>query len=171
MGPIQHPLDGNHEAQAGSVVNRLPAPRPIGSLDRVREAVAVRVEATSLQIVAREAGVSRSVLEQFLSGGTPQRGSRLKLEAWWDRAGLKPRADLSGAGARAALEALVRDMEPVEREGAIRALIGDLVTMYGECGPLPPWLEEIQDREQLPPDTGHAWLPRRGVDPDRSRSS
>ncbi|HEX9939764.1 MAG TPA: hypothetical protein VGB15_21695, partial [Longimicrobium sp.] len=69
--------------------------RPLTSLERLRETVRLRVEATSLRAVARQVGMSPSGLEKFLAGGTPYAGSRQKLQDWWEREGSRPRAEVS----------------------------------------------------------------------------
>jgi hypothetical protein len=120
------------------------------ALERLRETVAIRVQATSLRAVARQVGMSPTGLEKFLSGGTPYSRSRAKLQEWWEREGARPRSDITGDGIAVAIGALVRDLRPEHRPDAMRGLILTLREMYGVQGaPLPPWLGDLCAR----------WLP------------
>ena len=128
------------------------ADRPLTSIERLRENVAVRVQATSLREVARQVGMSPSGLEKFLSGGVPYACSRQKLQEWWVREGHKPRSDISTEGVEVALGALVRDLPPELRgptmKKLVRALRGMYETQQAVC---PPWLAELSER----------WVPER----------
>ncbi|HEU0014798.1 MAG TPA: hypothetical protein VFQ45_14020, partial [Longimicrobium sp.] len=55
------------------------------SLERLREMVTLRVEATSLRSVARQVGMSPSGLDKFLSGAMPYQKSRRRLFDWLHR--------------------------------------------------------------------------------------
>jgi len=118
--------------------------RPLTSLERLRETVALRVQATSLRAVARQVGMSPSGLEKFLSGGTPYSRSRQKLQDWWEREGSRPRSEVSTEGIEVAVGALVRDL-PVEfRAEAVQRLIRALRDVYHEQdAAFPPWLEAL----------------------------
>ncbi len=121
--------------------------RSSSTLVRLRETVAIRVQATSLRAVARQVGMSPTGLEKFLSGGTPYSRSRAKLQEWWDREGARPRADITTEGIAVAIGALVRDLPPEEREPAVRALVLTLLETYGAGGAgAPSWLRELSAR-------------------------
>lgn len=121
--------------------------RPITGLERLRESVATRVQATSLRSVARQVGMSPSGLEKFLCGGTPYSRSRQKLQEWWVREGQRPRTDLSGEGMEVAVAALVRDVPPEQRTPAMKRLVRSLRGVYeAEIGICPPWLDDLADR-------------------------
>lgn len=121
--------------------------RPLNSLERLRESVATRVEATSLRSVARQVGMSPSGLEKFLCGGTPYARSRQKLQDWWVREGQRPRTDLSGEGMEVAVAALVRDVPPEQRAPALKRLLDSLRGLYeAEMGICPPWLDALAER-------------------------
>src|SRR5437016_3027486 len=49
----------------------------------LRQAIANRVEATSLRSVAREVGMSAPGLQSFLNGGSPYESTRRKLTMWY----------------------------------------------------------------------------------------
>jgi hypothetical protein len=115
--------------------------RAVTSLERLRETVAVRVQATSLRTVARQVGMSPAGLEKFLAGETPYSRSRQRLQEWWVREAAKPRSDLTAEGVEVAIGALVRDLPPEHRVEAIRRVVATLRRLYAaEGAPEPPWL-------------------------------
>lgn len=118
--------------------------RPLTSLERMRETVALRVQVTSLRAVARQVGMSPSGLEKFLSGGTPYARSRQKLQDWWEREGSRPRSEVSPEGIEVAVGALVRDLPPEFRAEAVQRLIAALREVYREQdAAFPPWLDAL----------------------------
>ena len=143
--------------------------RPLTSLERLRETVALRVQATSLRAVARQVGMSPSGLEKFLSGGTPYTRSRQKLQEWWDREGARPRSELSPEGIEVAVGALVRDLPAEFRAEAVQRLVRALRDVYAEQGAVPPaWLNSLAD-SWIPGDPSSADDPERpgdDLDPD-----
>ena len=122
------------------------------TFDRLRENVAVRVQATSLRAVARQVGMSPTGLEKFLAGATPYSRSRQKLQEWWAREGSRPQSDISAEGITVALGALVRDLPPERREGALKGLVRTLRGLYEvQEAVCPPWLAELSEQ----------WVPER----------
>ena len=118
--------------------------RPLSNLERLRETVATRVQATSLRSVARQVGMSPSGLEKFLSGGTPYSRSRQKLQDWWEREGSRPRSEVSSEGIEVAVGALVRDLPAEFRAEAVQRLIRALRDVYHEQdAAFPPWLDAL----------------------------
>lgn len=118
--------------------------RPQSSVDRLREAVTIRVQATSLRSVARQVGMSPSGLDKFLAGGVPYQKSRRKLFDWLHRERNNLGADLTADGIAAALGSLVRDLPPERRERALEALLETLRGLYDSHGDMAPsWLGEI----------------------------
>lgn len=118
--------------------------RPQPSIDRLRNAIVLRVQATSLRAVARQVGMSPSGLDKFLSGGTPYTKSRRKLFDWLHRERHNLHSDLTADGMAAALGALVRDLAPDRREGALHTLLGTLRDVYGvQPDTAPPWLGQL----------------------------
>jgi len=118
----------------------------VTSLERLRETVALRVQATSLRTVAREVGMSPGGLEKFLAGETPYSASRQRLQAWWEREGARPRSDLTVEGVEVAIGALVRDLPPEHRVEAIGRVVDALRRLYAAEGtPEPPWLAQLAE--------------------------
>ena len=118
--------------------------RPQSSITRLREAVTIRVQATSLRSVARQVGMSPSGLDKFLAGGMPYQKSRRKLFDWLHRERNNLGADLTVDGIAAALGSLVRDLPPDRRETALHTLLHTLTSLYGEhAETAPAWLAEI----------------------------
>jgi hypothetical protein len=118
--------------------------RPQTSVDRLREAVTIRVQATSLRSVARQVGMSPSGLDKFLMGGVPYQKSRRKLFDWLHRERNNLGADLTADGIAAALGSLVRDLPPERRERALDALLETLRGLYdAHTDRAPGWLGEI----------------------------
>lgn len=131
--------------------------RPQTSIDRLREAVTIRVQATSLRSVARQVGMSPSGLDKFLSGGMPYQKSRRKLFDWLYREHGNLGADLTVDGIAAALGALVRDLPPERRERALGALLSTLRGLYeAHVEHAPVWLAELSrkaaDGTAFPPE-------------------
>jgi hypothetical protein len=118
--------------------------RPQTSIDRLREAVTIRVQATSLRSVARQVGMSPSGLDKFLQGGMPYQKSRRKLFDWLHREHDNLGADLTADGIAAALTSLVRDLPPERRERALNSLLDTLQGLYENHAELAPaWLGEL----------------------------
>lgn len=118
--------------------------RPLSNLERLRETVATRVQATSLRSVARQVGMSPTGLEKFLSGGTPYTRSRQKLQDWAEREGTRPRSDLTVEGLEVAIGALVRDLPAEHRVEAIRRVVRSLRRVYDLQRAAPPeWLDRL----------------------------
>ncbi|MCA1791645.1 MAG: hypothetical protein LC667_17875, partial [Thioalkalivibrio sp.] len=82
--------------------------RPQTTIDRLREAVTIRVQATSLRSVARQVGMSPSGLDKFLMGGMPYQKSRRKLFDWLHRERGNLGAEHTVDGVAAAMASLVR---------------------------------------------------------------
>jgi hypothetical protein len=110
---------------------------------RLREAVAARVEATSLRAVARNVGMGPSALDRFLGGSVPYSRTRSKLEAAVAAEARGPREDVH-ARDEVLLGALVRDLAPERRRAGTARLVGCLVTSFVERRiAVPPWLGRL----------------------------
>ncbi|HYR10696.1 MAG TPA: hypothetical protein VEQ60_23160 [Longimicrobium sp.] len=121
--------------------------RPQTSVSRLREAVTIRVQATSLRSVARQVGMSPSGLDKFLNGAMPYQKSRRRLFDWLHRERHNLGADLTVDGIAAALGSLVRDLPPDRRERALNTLLGTLEELYAtHAETAPAWLAEILRR-------------------------
>ena len=122
--------------------------RPLASITRLREAVTIRVQATSLRSVARQVGMSPSGLDKFLAGGMPYQKSRRKLFDWLHRERNNLGADLTVDGIAAALGSLVRDLPPDRRAVALHTLLDTLRSLYDEHSETSPaWLSELTQKE------------------------
>lgn len=134
--------------------------QPVTSLERLRETVALRVQATSLRTVARQVGMSPGTLEKFLAGETPYPRSRQRLQEWWARQSAKPRPDVTAQGVEVAIGALVRDLPPEHRVEAIRRVVAALRRVYREQETEEPeWLGRLAETwevgaEEAPADGG-----------------
>ena len=89
------------------------------SVSHLRAAVSYSVSATSLRHVAREVGMSPTGLQKFLSGAQPFSKTRKKLALWYARSGQAP----DRHSALAALEVLVQDLPPAERQEAMERIL------------------------------------------------
>jgi hypothetical protein len=120
---------------------------PQSTISRLREAVTIRVQATSLRSVARQVGMSPSGLDKFLNGGMPYQKSRRKLFDWLHRERENLGADLTVDGVAAALGSLLRDLPPDRRERALHVLLDTLQALYDtHAETAPGWLAELTRR-------------------------
>jgi hypothetical protein len=121
--------------------------RPQNTIDRLREAVTIRVQATSLRSVARQVGMSPSGLDKFLNGGMPYQKSRRKLFDWLTRERGNLGAEHTVDGVAAALASLVRDLPPDRREKALQTLLDTLRGVYDtHTERAPSWLGELTQK-------------------------
>jgi multidrug efflux pump subunit AcrA (membrane-fusion protein) len=119
---------------------------PAVSVQRLREAVAVRVRYRSLRQVAREVGMSPTGLGKFMAGGQPYSATRVKLERWYVRERL-PEETLSADAAALALRSLT-DALPLDASGAVERRLLEVLTDAYAATPagVPSWLKELQRR-------------------------
>ena len=145
--------------------------RPQTSIDRLREAVALRVQSTSLRAVARQVGMSPSGLHKFIAGGMPYTRSRRKLFRWLHRERRNLHADLSMDAVASAVACLLTDVPPQRQEGAMRDLVEALQGVYAaHTDDPPPWLAELsREAGAGAPQSGEA--PPAADSGDRSRPS
>lgn len=114
-------------------------------LDRMREALAARVEATSLRHVAREVGMSPTGLQKVLGGADSYSRTRRKLERWYVREAARYGGGLDAAAVSAALRVAVQDLTPARRRETLDRLMAELEAGYtGDGRPAPPWLAEVR---------------------------
>lgn len=113
--------------------------------DRMREALAARVEATSLRHVAREVGMSPTGLQKVLGGADSYSRTRRKLERWYVREAARYGGGLDAAAVSAALRVAVQDLTPARRGETLDRLLAELEAGYtGDGRPPPPWLAEVR---------------------------
>lgn len=123
-------------------------PSPTPSLDRLREAIDERVQATSLRAVARQVGMSPSGLQKFLAGGVPYQKSRRKLFEWLQRESTAAEP-LTPGGVAGTLAELVSELPYERREPALEALVETLRSLYEtHRGAAPEWLARLPPREE-----------------------
>lgn len=115
--------------------------RPRSTTDELREAVAIRVQATSLRTVARQVGMSPGGLDKFLAGAVPRQKSRRQLYEWVKAETANRAGELSADGVPVALASLVRDLPPERRERALHSLLDTLRGLYdAHSENAPAWL-------------------------------
>lgn len=115
-------------------------------LDRMREALAARVEATSLRSVAREVGMSPTGLQKVLGGADSYSRTRRKLERWYVREVARYGGGLDAAAVSAALRVAVQDLPSARRRETLDRLVSDLESAYTAGGrAAPPWLAELRN--------------------------
>jgi AcrR family transcriptional regulator len=117
--------------------------RPAPSLDRLREQVRARVNATSLKHVARAVGMSPGALERFLNRGPIVGRSRSNLFHWLTRT--EAQADADAAACAQLIHALVAHMAPDAQIRAAGAIVDALLKEHERSNPggVPLWLERL----------------------------
>lgn len=124
---------------------------PPTNLERVRDTVALHVQATTLRAVARTIGVSPSGLDKFLSGGTPYAKSRKKLYDWWDRERGTIPSQLTSPTVSRAVRALILELPPEVRDAALDDLVETLRSVYERHSEAcPPWMGELLENYRTP---------------------
>ena len=114
-------------------------------LERLREAVAERVDAYSLRQVARAVGMSPTGLQKFLDGSTPYAATRRKLERWYVREAASAPGATDAESVRAALHVLGRGLPTAERRKALKDIVLRLEAAYRDASREPPrWLAELR---------------------------
>ena len=116
------------------------APDRRSSVDAIREAARLAVEASSLRAVARAIGMSPMGLKHFLAGTKPYRATERKLTAWY----VVYQAESGGFpvdAARRSLEVLTEGIPLDRREGAQSRLLDEVRDLHHELRTRPPgWL-------------------------------
>ena len=113
------------------------------SVSRLRAAVSRSVLATSLRHVSREVGMSPTGLQKFMSGSQPFSATKKKLALWYAKSGQA----LDRHSALAALEVLVQELPPAERQEAMDRILGVLEIWNEEkARGVPAWIPELQSQ-------------------------
>lgn len=112
-----------------------------------REAVARKVEATSLRYVAAEIGISRSALYTFIQNekAEPYSKNYQKFLAWYVR-DRREAQGIDADSAAASLELLTLHFPPRRRRRIQQDLLELLEQRRGDEMPAPQWLNEIRHR-------------------------
>ncbi len=114
-----------------------------GQVSRLRGAVSRSVLATSLRHVARDVGMSPTGLQKFISGAQPYSATMKKLVLWYARSGQSP----DRHSALAALEVLVQELPPAERQEAMERILLVLETWNQEkTRTVPVWILELRSQ-------------------------
>ena len=122
-----------------------PPPREAASLDTLREAARLFVDATSLRQAARAIGMSPTGLRGFLDGADPYVKTARKLAEWYVREAQREHAVLTAETAAAALDLLTRYLPVHRRDAASAELVAVLHrhSVHGSAEP-PAWLAELR---------------------------
>lgn len=119
----------------------MPAPSRIASVEPLRQFVAARAAALSVNRVAHEIGLTARGLQKFLDGSEPQSATRQKLERWYLRARVEAGGETDADTAQAALGVLLHDLPPAKRDVALRRAVAFWEAEYDTAGvPRPAWL-------------------------------
>jgi hypothetical protein len=114
--------------------------RPAVPIERLRELLVARVEASSIRSVAKDVGLPPNGLSYFLEGGSPRTATVRKLEAWYVREAARAEGQLSAEAGRAALSILLRYVPPAARKGARARMTTLLEVLCREADvPAPEW--------------------------------
>jgi hypothetical protein len=120
-------------------------------LQRVRAALADRVEHRSLREAAREVGMSPSGLRKVLDGARPYSSTRRKLHAWYVREGVRSYGETDASSALSALDLLVGALPSAPRARTAREIVETLRRGFEAASLLAPeWLDEAAERFHYP---------------------
>jgi hypothetical protein len=127
----------------------------------LRDALRAQVQTSSVGGVARDVGLTPSVLAAFLRGGSPYNHTRRLLMEWWSRErALLP--TISATAVEGALAAMLADVAPERRDDALADLtetLDGLRRRHPErC---PAWVAELLGGEMT---SGAGINARPGVD-------
>ena len=121
-------------------------PRDAASLDTLREAARLFVDATSLRQAARDIGMSPTGLRGFLDGADPYVKTARKLAEWYVREARNQHSELTRETAAAALDLLTKHLPLSRRDPATAELVE---VLYRHCvrndAPPPDWLVELRE--------------------------
>jgi hypothetical protein len=122
------------------------SPRDGASVETLREAARLYVDATSLRHAARDIGMSPTGLRGFLDGSDPYVKTTRKVSEWFVREIQNRNAELSTESAGAALSLLVKHLPPSQRGDTVDGILELLDRRCRETGTaLPMWLGELRD--------------------------
>jgi hypothetical protein len=125
----------------------MPPPKRSVRIDPIRQFVAARASALSVNRVAAEIGLTARGLQKFLDGSEPQAGTQQKLERWYLRARVEAGGETDVDTARAALAVLMHDLPPGKRDAALVRMLQHWAAEYDAAGvPRPGWLSAISDQ-------------------------
>jgi hypothetical protein len=99
------------------------SPKDGASVETLREAARLYVDATSLRHAARDIGMSPTGLRGFIDGADPYVKTTRKLTEWYVREIQNRNAELSSESASAALSLLVKHYTPSQREATVNDIL------------------------------------------------
>ena len=124
----------------------MPSPSLAASIEALRQAARLYVDATSLRNAAREIGMSPTGLRGFIDGADPYLKTKRRLTEWYVRELESRHAELTTESAGVALSLLLKHYPPARR-GDVTAEV--LVVLERWCRatetPRPAWLGELQE--------------------------
>ena len=122
------------------------SPSIAASIQALRQAARLYVDATSLRNAAREIGMSPTGLRGFIEGADPYLKTKRRLTEWYVRELETRSAELTAESARTALSLLLKHYPPARRDEAAAEV---LVVLDHWCRttetPQPGWLGELQE--------------------------
>ena len=122
------------------------SPKDGASVETLREAARLYVDATSLRHAARDIGMSPTGLRGFIDGADPYVKTTRKLTEWYVREIQNRNAELSAESASAALSLLVKHYPPSQRETTVNEILDVLDRRCRETNTARPvWLVDMLD--------------------------
>jgi len=125
------------------------SPKDGASVETLREAARLYVDATSLRHAARDIGMSPTGLRGFIDGADPYVKTTRKLTEWYVREIQNRNAELSTESASAALSLLVKHHPPSQREATVNEILDVIDRRCRDTSTARPvWLAEMLDEPQ-----------------------
>ena len=125
------------------------SPKDGASVETLREAARLYVDATSLRHAARDIGMSPTGLRGFIDGADPYVKTTRKLTEWYVREIQNRNAELSSESASAALSLLVKHHPPSQRDATINEILEVIDRRCRDTSTARPlWLSEMVDGPQ-----------------------
>lgn len=114
-------------------------------LEVFREAIRLRVERTSIRVVALESGLSHGCVSNLLVGGGRPRGKTLRLlREWYEARAARGEFPLTARRALYLADQLLFTIPSAERSAAEVELVTAIAELYRRRAlPLPQWLLEM----------------------------
>ena len=125
------------------------SPKDGASVETLREAARLYVDATSLRHAARDIGMSPTGLRGFIDGADPYVKTTRKLTEWYVREIQNRNAELSTESASAALSLLVKHHPSSQREATVNEILEVIDRRCRDTSTARPvWLAEMLDEPQ-----------------------
>src|SRR5215213_3884872 len=122
------------------------SPKDGASVETLREAARLYVDATSLRHAARDIGMSPTGLRGFIDGADPYVKTTRKLTEWYVREIQNRNAELTTESAGAALSLLLKHYSPAHRDGVAADVLEVLDRKCRETQTArPAWLADMRE--------------------------